>query len=1039
MTDGGTRVLVVGFTPDEANQMLPTPPERVVTAADTATALDAVTSDGAIDCVVSDYQLPDGDAFDLYDALSDGTDTVPFLLYTAEGDETVAGRALAAGMDAYVPASDGVDTLQSRLAAALDSEAATVDRDRLELVYEQAPLAIVESDPDGNVAAWNDGATDLFGHTRAEALGENLIDLVVPPEERAVVREVCERNLSRAAVDVNVNGNVTKDGDRLTCEWYNTSLTDEDGNIVGSLSFVQNVTDRVGRRETVEDLQAMSRELIRIEERERVAEFAVEAARSVLDQTYTAVLLYDECEDVLVPAATTDEAEAMLADTDEFDGDKSLTWEVFASGEATIINERANERTLLPEDSGMQSTLVVPLGDHGVLAFADEGPDGFDQTEAHLAGILASTTTAALDRSAQGEELRRQQAIVEAAGDAVFALDEDAYFRTVNDAMTELTGYDRESLLDMPASEILDAEYLERGRTELLDLIDDDDRDSTTFEVEVQTADGDRVPCEATLALLPDESSFDGTAVVVRDITERKRMADELVEQKRKIENLHGVASDLDDCETEAEIWDLTVEAAEGILDFDICGVDRVEGEYLVSAGISSEIEPQGYKKRSHVSDGIAGKTHRTGRSFLIDDIQGDNEATPEHRTYRSLLSVPIDDKGVFQAVSDEVAGFDESDLELAELLASHVADAIEQLQFEAQLLNERDLFAALFENVPDPVVYAHHTDDEPVIQEVNAAFERVFGYKQAEIAGEPLDDLIVPPDRHAESDYINERSQAGELVEQEVKRRTTDGLRDFLMTVVPVEFDAKNPRTFGVYTDITERKERQKRVEILNRVLRHDLRNGMNIIRGSAEMLADVVEGTTAVGYAETILSRADDLVSLAEKTRAVERTLDRDHTATGPVDLHESVQTAISRLTREYPQATITTDLPEDAAVRADDLLRTAIYHVIENALQHNDTDDPHVHVTALQDEGSDQFLRLSVADNGPGIPEEERALIAEEQEITQLRHASGLGLWLVNWVVTQCGGWLSFEDNDPRGTVVTMTVPLAVADETVQPADD
>ncbi|WP_267640803.1 PAS domain S-box protein [Haloarchaeobius amylolyticus] len=1037
MTEREPTVVTVGVPPHTADELTATLPGTVVTATDVAGALEAI--DEGVDCVVSEVELPDGDAFALHDAVGDRDGRVAFFCYTADGDESVAGRALAAGMDGYVPASDGVETLATRVEAAVDTEATPIDRDRLELVYEQAPLAIVESDPAGDIAAWNDGAADLFGYTDEEATGEDLVDLVVPPDERATVRAVCERNLSEGGIDVNVNANVTRDGDRLTCEWYNTPLTDDDGRVVGSLSFVQDVTDRVDRRETVEELQAMSRELIRIEERDRVAEFAVEAARNVLGQTHTAALLYDEDADALVPVASTDEASAMLARADEFTGEQSLTWEVFRSGEATLLDENAAGRTLLPDDSGMESTLVVPLGDHGVLGFAAADAGEYDETTAHLASILASTTTAALDRSAQEEELRRQQTIVEAAGDAVFALDEDARFRTVNDAMVDLVGYDRETLLDMPASAVLDAEYLERGRDELRDLVADGTTDSTTFEIEIQTADGTRVPCEATIALLPADSSFDGTAVVLRDITERKRMADELVEQKRTIENLHGVASTLEDCETEAEIWYLTVEAAEGILDFDACCVDRIEGEYLVSAGISSEIEPQGYKERSHVSDGIAGKTHRTGRSFLIDDIRGDNDATPEDRTYRSLLSIPIDDRGVFQAVSDEVGAFDESDLELAELLLSHVADALDRLAFEEQLMNERDRFAALFENVPEPVVYAVHEADEPVIVEVNAEFERVFGYEESEVRGDRLDDLIVPPDRRGEATDINTRSQAGEVVEREVKRRTTDGLRDFLMTVVPVECGEQNPRTFGVYTDITERKERQKRLEILNRVLRHDLRNGMNIIRGSAEMLADVVEGTTAVGYAETILGRADELVSLAEKTRAVERTLDRDQAATGPVDLEECVRTARARLSREYPGATITVDLPDDAAVRADDLLRTAIFHVMENALVHNDSDEPQVHVTATRDEQA-QFLRVSVADDGPGIPEEEQALIAEEQEITQLRHASGLGLWLVNWVVTQCGGRIEFEENEPRGSIVTMMVPLAVGEEAVQAeADD
>ncbi|WP_459987600.1 ATP-binding protein, partial [Natrinema sp. JCM 9743] len=80
----------------------------------------------------------------------------------------------------------------------------------------------------------------------------------------------------------------------------------------------------------------------------------------------------------------------------------------------------------------------------------------------------------------------------------------------------------------------------------------------------------------------------------------------------------------------------------------------------------------------------------------------------------------------------------------------------------------------------------------------------------------------------------------------------------------------------------------------------------------------------------------------------------------------------------------------------------------------------------------------LTLTVADDGPGIPPEERELLEGDREITQLRHASGLGLWLVNWVVTQAGGRLTFHDNEPRGTVVTLAIPRADA-ESVRSASD
>ncbi|WP_256296665.1 PAS domain S-box protein [Haloarchaeobius salinus] len=1031
MTGRTIRVLLVAPPGDVRTETVESLPWTVSTAPDPGSALDALDDD--VDCVVVTDAI-EGDALDLLESVRERWPALPVFLLPEDGDETLASEAVAAGVDGYVPASAGPDVLRERIADVVgceDSLPVESELDRLRLVYEQAPLAVVEVDADGRITAWNAGAVDLFGYEATEAIGEQVVELLVPPDERGAVRSVSDAALSAdgEVPSVNVNRNVTADGEALTCEWYNTTLTDDDGAVLGALSFVQDVSDRVNRRETVESLQAMTSELVGVEEPTRVADFAVEAARSVLDQPYAGVFFYDDTSEMLVPVSVTEAVASHFDEPTMVGRDDGLTWDAFEDRETVVVNESATSQTGMPGSLALESAIIVPLGDHGVLAFGSRTRNAFDRTDVHMATILASTTQAALDRSTRERDLKRHEAIVEAAGDGVFALDESGQFRAVNDVMVEITGYERGDLLGRHVDEVLPREHVERGREEIAALTDGEpDEETRTFEIEF--GDEEIVEYEATIAALPRDTSFEGTAVVVRDISERKRMEAELVEQKRKIEALHAIASDLDDCETREEVWTLTVEAAERVLDFDICCVDEVVGEFLRSRALSSEIEPEGYSDRAPITQGLAGKTYRTGESFLIDDVTADNAAEPEDRTYRSLLSVPVGDEGVFQAVSDEVDAFDAADLELTELLLTHVADALERLSFEEELKDERDRFAALFQNVPDPVVYAVHEDGHPKVVEVNDAFEQVFGYDAGEIVGGNLDEFIVPPDRHDESDHFNDQAYRGELVEREVKRRTTDGLRDFLMTVVPVDLDESSPRTFGVYTDITERKERQKRVEILNRVLRHDLRNGMNIIKGSAEMLGDVVDGTAAVGYSETIIDRADDLISLAEKTRAVERTLDRDRAATGPVNVHESVSTSIVRVAEEYPEAEFTTDLPETAQVRADDLLRTAIFHVIENAVEHNDTDTPNVHVSARRGETDPDVLRVSVADDGPGIPSSERALISEEQEITQLRHASGLGLWLVNWVVTQSGGWLSFEDNEPRGTVVTLHVPLAMS---------
>jgi PAS domain S-box-containing protein len=1039
---GGPRVLYVDGSPEAAAASSALPGD--VTVVETEAAARTALADASFDVVVTEYVLPDAPAAEdgtvgFCEHVSERAPDADVVVYTAAGGEAVAGAVVAAGATGYVPKAAGTAVLAERVTALVDDAPAAdgVPVDPASVV-EDAPLALVEVDANDVIVRWNSGAESLFGYSKADALGEDLLELVVPPGQREAVDEVCETALSTPGSLQNVNENVRKDGSRITCEWHSTNATNADGEIVSSVSLVHDVTARETRKETIAQLRAVTRDLVRADDSTTVAETAVTAVEEILDQPFAIVYLADEDGQALEPAAAT----AAIDGPPAVVTGESLNWRVYDAGEPRVVHEDVREVTTLDADTPVESAVVHPLGAHGTLALAGTEEHAFDETDVQLSTVLASATTAALDRTSREAELRFQQTIVDTVGAGVFALDCDGYVETVNDTLATMTGYDREALVGMHAKRLVGEETFANASDRVAELAATSDgevvEEVVTLEGRMRAADGTEIPCEVNVGVLPGGLEAGGVAGVVRDVRERKRIQSELGAKRRKIENLHDIASLLDDCETREDVWRLTVEAAEGILDFDVCGIDEVRGEYLHSVGLSSETEPEGYRHVSHVSDGIAGKTHRTGESFLFDDIQADNDATPEKRTYRSLVSVPIGEYGVFQAVSDEVGGFDEDDLELAELLMRHVEDALERIEFEGRLRGERDRFAALFENVPDPVVQTRHTDEGAIVDAVNPAFEGVFGYGRDDIVDGNLNEFVVPTDRMDEARAIDERGRKGQVVEEEVKRQTTDGLRDFQLTAVPVEPDADEPSTFFLYSDITQRKERQKRVEILNRVLRHDLRNGMNIIKGSAEMLQDAVSDTTAVGYADQVIERADDLLGLAEKTRAVERTLDRDSEATGPVSVRESVETSAARIREEYPNARIDLDLTADVAVRADDMLRTAIYHVMENAVEHNDSPDPHVSVCADYAGDSEDMLRLEVADDGPGIPAAERELIGEEREITQLRHASGLGLWLVNWVVGQSGGSVRFASNEPRGTVVTLSVPIATEAEVVH-ADD
>lgn len=236
------------------------------------------------------------------------------------------------------------------------------------------------------------------------------------------------------------------------------------------------------------------------------------------------------------------------------------------------------------------------------------------------------------------------------------------------------------------------------------------------------------------------------------------------------------------------------------------------------------------------------------------------------------------------------------------------------------------------------------------------------------------------------------------------------------------------------VMRDVTDQVRHRQRLAVLNRVLRHDLRNAINVITALASDIEDAEGIDEAIAErAGRIRDKALTLVDLAKQARDLEQSISREDVVVRRVDFARVVEDIIAALADSHPDVEMTTDLPEEAPVYASELLDTAVSNVIENAVEHNDHESPRIDVSIRTGEGSD-FIALVVADNGPGIPEDERAVLREESE-TPLYHSSGMGLWVANWIITESGGRITFEDNAPRGTIVR--IELLAADRNVVPA--
>ncbi|MFB6196406.1 MAG: ATP-binding protein [Haloplanus sp.] len=208
------------------------------------------------------------------------------------------------------------------------------------------------------------------------------------------------------------------------------------------------------------------------------------------------------------------------------------------------------------------------------------------------------------------------------------------------------------------------------------------------------------------------------------------------------------------------------------------------------------------------------------------------------------------------------------------------------------------------------------------------------------------------------------------------------------------------------------------QRNTVLNRVLRHNVRNDINVITGHLDLIASELDGERA-DLLEPIRRKSNEIIEMSRAARHIQsiENLDEDPA----VDLIPYIETQIQTVRETHPSIAITTDLPEQAWADVGPLVQTVIDNLLENAIEHNDR-QPRIHVAV---ETAPDAVTVEVADNGPGIPEQELcALTGEESD--QITHGSGLGLWLVLWFVENADGTLSFERNQPRGTKVRMTLP-------------
>lgn len=319
--------------------------------------------------------------------------------------------------------------------------------------------------------------------------------------------------------------------------------------------------------------------------------------------------------------------------------------------------------------------------------------------------------------------------------------------------------------------------------------------------------------------------------------------------------------------------------------------------------------------------------------------------------------------------------------------------------------------------------------DLETGLIEGTVGMRRLYGMAQYNPTLEEALEQYHPNDRAALRDAIETCRETGEPMELEARRQIADETeRWFRLRAEKIVRDG-TPKLRGIVRDITQDKEREQRIMVMSRMLRHNIRNKLTVIRGNARLLKEALGSPdfsvgAARGHIDRIDSASEELDSLAERARTFDRVIERD-LRSGTVHLRQVLTDVRDDLIEQHPEATIEV-VPTDAEVSGDRMALDLILEIlVENALEYSDRSNPTIELATEETATGQVTVRVDA--EGSGIPDMERKVVASETE-GPVAHSRVLGLWAVTWLVRRLGGGVTLAKDPDGETKIELTFPLA-----------
>jgi PAS domain S-box-containing protein len=666
---------------------------------------------------------------------------------------------------------------------------------------------------------------------------------------------------------------------------------------------------------------------------------------------------------------------------------------------------------LLKDDEKTKDTFeLAVVHDDGTHREYEDHVSIFRDEDGHFAGSVGIIRDIQ-DRKERERELEQYATIVETVPDGVFVLDEAGTLVSGNDRGAELIGMAKSDLIGRTVAELVEEDIFGTDIVERFDdvvpelLSEESDREEATLEFDLHPRDrDDRRICEARIALRSYEDDYRGLVGVFRDVTAER-------ERQRELEQYETIVE--------------TVPDGVFILDEQANVVSANEAGASILGQTKEEAENTSIPKL--ISDGIVSEDVIPKYQEVVRDLLTSETDTEEAR-YEYTAWPHGDDDGRIIGVRTALRPYDEE--------FRGTVGVFSDITERKQRIKELERFETLVQAVPD-ALWA--TDERGYITFFNESGAEQFGYPTEELNSgevhfaEVVDDDDMEKFVEANRRLLSSQYETGNRTVIELTAITKDGRRfpaEAHYALMPPS--EEGVAGAGIARDISERKQRQERLQVLNRVLRHNLRNDLNVVLGNMELLVQRLEGEhddhRGAEIAMSARKQGEQLVQMSKQVRQIQSALERERLDRPDIDAVDVVDRVVDTYQAAYPDATIERSVPDSAVVEANTALELMVQNLVDNAIQHHDG-TPAVTVSIEEsDIGVGEWYDIKVRDGGPGIPEQERRVLDEDADVTPLQHGSGLGLWTVSWIAQSFGGTVDITDNDPRGSVVTVRLRKA-----------